>query len=59
MRLRELHIVNFRKITEITVSFPKGLSVLVGENNTGKTAIIDALRLMLLPRSRIRCPKIK
>src|ERR1700744_2670774 len=49
MRLRELKIKNFRKHDELTVAFPKGLSVIVGENNTGKTAIIDALRLMLVP----------
>jgi len=47
MRLRELTIKNFRKIEDLTVTFPKGLCVIVGENNTGKTAIVDALRLML------------
>ena len=49
MRLRELKIKNFRKLDDLTVTFPKGLCVIVGENNTGKTAIIDALRLMLMP----------
>lgn len=39
MRLRELRIRNFRKIEHLVVAFPKGLSVIVGENNTGKTAI--------------------
>lgn len=47
MRLHQLHIKNFRKIDEVTITFPKGLSVIVGENNAGKTTIIDALRLML------------
>lgn len=47
MRLLSLHIRNFRKIEELFVTFPKGLTVIVGENNAGKTAIIDALRLML------------
>jgi putative ATP-dependent endonuclease of the OLD family len=47
MRLRELHIKNFRKIQDLTIIFPPGLAVIVGENNSGKTAIIDALRLML------------
>ncbi len=47
MQLRELQIRNFRKIENLTVSLPRGLCVLVGENNSGKTAIIDALRLML------------
>lgn len=31
------------------MSFPPGLCVIIGENNVGKTAVIDALRLMLLP----------
>jgi putative ATP-dependent endonuclease of OLD family len=53
MRLRELTIRNFRKIESLTVSFPKGLCVIVGENNTGKTAIVDALRLMLMPGREI------
>ena len=47
MRLRQLTIKNFRKIETATIDFPKGLCVVVGENNAGKTAIIDALRLML------------
>jgi len=47
MRLYSLHIRNFRKIEDLRVTFPRGLSVIVGENNAGKTAIIDALRLML------------
>ncbi len=47
MWLRELQISNFRKIDELNVTFPRGLTVLVGENNSGKTAIVDALRLLL------------
>ena len=47
MWLRELQIRNFRKIDALTVTFPRGLTVLVGENNSGKTTVIDALRLML------------
>lgn len=47
MRLLNLHIRNFRKIEDLSVTFPEGLTVIVGENNAGKTAIIDALRLML------------
>ncbi len=49
MRLRELKIKNFRKIEDLVITFPRGLCVIVGENNAGKTAIIDALRLMLVP----------
>ncbi|MBO6584761.1 MAG: AAA family ATPase [Gracilimonas sp.] len=49
MWLRDLSIKNFRKIESLNVTFQKGLSILVGENNSGKTAIIDALRLILFP----------
>ena len=47
MWLRELQIRNFRRIDTLKVKFPRGLTVLVGENNSGKTTIVDALRLML------------
>ena len=49
MWLRELQIRNFRRIDALTMRLPRGLTVLVGENNSGKTTIIDALRLMLFP----------
>lgn len=46
MWLKTVKIKNFRKIEDLTVHLPRGLAVLVGENNSGKTAIIDALRLL-------------
>lgn len=49
MRLREVRVRNFRNLTDIAV--PIGdTTILVGENNTGKTALLDALRIAL-PRS--------
>lgn len=47
LRLANLHIKNFRKIENLTINFSEGISLIVGENNCGKTAIIDALRLIL------------
>ncbi len=47
MYIRELHIKNFRGISEMSLNFSEGLNVIVGENNTGKTAVLDALRLCL------------
>jgi hypothetical protein len=58
VRLRELKIKNFRKLEDLTVIFPKGLCVIVGENNTGKTAIIDALRLLLMPSREVDALRI-
>lgn len=58
MYLSELKLWNFRKYTNedssidvskphLSVPFVKGLNVLIGENDSGKTAIIDAVKLVL------------
>ncbi len=47
MHLHELQICNFRGIKGVTITFDKGVNVIIGKNNTGKTAIIDALRICL------------
>ncbi|MGD8450840.1 MAG: AAA family ATPase [Phycisphaerae bacterium] len=47
MWLRHLSIHNFRRFERFNVDFPRGLTVLIGENNSGKTTIIDALRIIL------------
>jgi putative ATP-dependent endonuclease of OLD family len=38
---------NFRNLQDISVSFKSGLNVLVGENNIGKTNLLDAIRWAL------------
>lgn len=47
MKLEQLELENFRKFKELNIKFNNGLNVFVGENNAGKTAIIDAIRLVL------------
>jgi putative ATP-dependent endonuclease of OLD family len=47
MHLAKLVIKNFRKLEHVELSFQPGLNVLVGGNNVGKTAIVDALRTLL------------
>ncbi|WP_272685353.1 ATP-dependent nuclease [Providencia sp. PROV130] len=49
MYLAELTITNFRSFGPdgITVKFREGLTALVGENDSGKTTVIDALRFLL------------
>lgn len=47
MYLSEIKLKNFRKYTELAVPFNRGLNVLIGENDSGKTAIIDAIKLVL------------
>ena len=46
MKLKEVRIKNFRSLVDVSV--PLGdLTVLIGENNTGKTSFLDALNIML------------
>lgn len=47
MHLAQLTISNFRKLQKAELRFQPGLNVLVGANNVGKTAVIDALRALL------------
>lgn len=57
MYLSELRLWNFRKYgsdnsfdlnkPNLVVPFNKGLNVLIGENDSGKTTIIDAIKLVL------------
>lgn len=63
MFLNELKLWNFRKYGNKTedkiddskphlcIKFNVGLNVLVGENNSGKTAIVDAIKLLLNTQS--------
>jgi putative ATP-dependent endonuclease of OLD family len=47
MHLSDLTIEGFRRIGSLTLKFRPGLNVLVGPNNVGKTAVVDALRALL------------
>lgn len=45
--VKELKIKNFKSIEEQTITLNKGLNVVVGPNNAGKTNIIEAVDLLL------------
>jgi putative ATP-dependent endonuclease of OLD family len=47
MYLAKLTVTNFRRLEHADLTFQKGLNVIVGENNSGKTAIVDAIRAVL------------
>lgn len=57
MIVSELKLYNFRRFNSVDgapglhVTFHKGLNALIGENDSGKTAVIDALKLVLLTQS--------
>ena len=46
MYLSALNVTNFRKIEELKLRFNTGINLLVGENDAGKSCIIDAIRLV-------------
>ena len=49
MHLRRLRLTNFRSCRSTEIRFDETLTVLAGENNAGKTNVIDALRLVTAP----------
>lgn len=57
MIIFELRVYNFRRFKAVDdapglkITFHKGLNALIGENDSGKTAVIDALKLVLLTQS--------
>lgn len=51
MKIRKIKIKNFRNLQDIEI-YPKNITVIVGENNTGKTNLLHALRLLLDPDSK-------
>lgn len=57
MRVARLTIENYRGIKKAVILLPKH-GVLIGDNNTGKTAILEALDLVLGPDRLSRQPPI-
>lgn len=57
MIISELRVYDFRQFKSVDgapglkITFHKGLNALIGENDSGKTAVIDALKLVLLTQS--------
>ncbi|WP_323907420.1 AAA family ATPase [Aeromonas caviae] len=45
MKLKQIHIYNFRCFKELSIEFEDKLTVIVAENGAGKTAILDAIAL--------------
>ncbi|MGM9570424.1 MAG: AAA family ATPase, partial [Phascolarctobacterium sp.] len=49
MQIESLKLKNFRCYDELDIDFEPQLTVIVGENGKGKTAIFDALAIGLEP----------
>lgn len=46
MYISEIHIKNYRNFNDFKMRFHKGLNVLIGSNNSGKTGLLHAIYLL-------------
>lgn len=58
MYLSKISIKDFRMFSDaVEVSFSKGLNLLVGENGSGKSSVVDAIRALLGENEFLRTNK--
>lgn len=51
MYINKIYIKNYRNYNDFTMDFHKGLNVIVGSNNSGKTGLLSAISLLNCPSS--------
>ena len=51
MYISKIHIQNYRNYNDFTMNFHKGLNVIIGSNNSGKTGLLYAINLLNFPSS--------
>lgn len=51
MYINKIHIQNYRNYSDFTMNFHKGLNVIIGSNNSGKTGLLYAINLLNSPSS--------
>jgi len=49
MHITKIHLQNYRNFNDFTMEFHKGLNVIVGANNSGKTGLLYAIKLLRSP----------
>lgn len=49
MYISKIHIQNYRNFDDFTMEFHKGLNVIIGANNSGKTGLLHAINLLDSP----------
>lgn len=56
MHISQVHASNYRSCRDVTVRLRPDLTVLAGENNAGKSTVVDALRVLTEPLDDGRIP---
>lgn len=49
MYINKIHIQNYRNYNDFSMNFHKGLNVIIGSNNSGKTGLLYAINLLNYP----------
>ena len=49
MYISKIHIQNYRNFNNFVMNFQKGLNVIIGANNSGKTGLLYAIKLLNSP----------
>ena len=47
MKIKQIHLRNFRRLEDVTIDLEENETVFVGPNNSGKTSATAAFRLFL------------
>ena len=50
MYITKIKILNYKSIVDATINLNKGMNIFVGENDAGKSSILEALSAVLLGR---------
>lgn len=50
MYISKIHIQNYRNFNDFSMDFHKGLNVIIGANNSGKTGLLYAIKLLSNPK---------
>ena len=45
--LKKIKVKNFRSLDNFCMTFNNGLNVIIGENDAGKTSLIDSMKILL------------
>ena len=54
MKIKQLHIKNYRLLKDVSLSLSETTTVVVGRNNTGKTSLTEIFRSFLSENSRLK-----
>ena len=54
MKIKKLHIKNYRLLKDVSLSLSETTTVIVGRNNTGKTSLTEIFRSFLSENSRLK-----